>query len=207
MLKFENRPFETVEEMDEEWHVFKVEEVKEGEWGSNTDEVQEEDISDDYQPFKRLTKQLEEEKDPVSVLDLGCGLGPVGVVLKDQWDTQLTMIDVNQRAVDLAKENLKRYGLQADLCCQDGVQEGEYACIVFNPPIRAGKKVIYRLFQEAIEHLSQDGHLWIVMRKQHGAQSAIQYLEDLGCLVRKVKRDKGFWVFVAQKKSTGSYRV
>ncbi len=154
-----------------------------------------------------LETVLEEEKDPASVLDLGCGLGPVGVVLKDQWDTRLTMIDVNQRAVDLAKENLKRYGLQADLRCQDGIQEGEYACIVFNPPIRAGKKVIYRLFQEAIEHLSQEGHLWIVMRKQHGAQSAIQYLEDLGCLVRKVKRDKGFWVFVAQKKSTGSSRA
>ena len=151
-----------------------------------------------------LETLLEKEKDPVTTLDLGCGIGPVGIVLKDQWNTQMTMIDINQRAVDLASANLKRYAVYADLFCQDGIQEGQYACIVFNPPIRAGKKVIYRLFQEAVDHLSREGRLWVVMRKQHGAQSAIQYLESLGCSVKKVNREKGFWIFTAQKKSTES---
>lgn len=63
------------------------------------------------------------------------------------------------------------------------------------------KKVIYRLFDECLEHLENNGRFWLVMRKQHGAQSAIQYLEEKECMVRKVNRDKGFWVFVAQKKS------
>ena len=64
--------------------------------------------------------------------------------------------------------------------------------------------MIYRLFQEAVDHLSREGRLWVVMRKQHGAQSAIQYLESLGCSVKKVNREKGFWIFTAQKKSTES---
>ena len=91
--------------------------------------------------------------------------------------------------------------IQANIYCQDGAHEGQFECILLNPPIRTGKKVIYRLFDECLEHLENNGRFWLVMRKQHGAQSAIQYLGEKECMVRKVNRDKGFWVFVAQKKS------
>lgn len=148
-----------------------------------------------------LKTVLEKEKAPSSVLDLGCGIGPVGIVCQKEWNCNVTMIDINEKAVELAKKNIMENHVQADVFCQDGIQEGEFECILLNPPIRTGKKVIYRLFDECIEHLKSDGRFWLVMRKQHGAQSAIQYLEEKGCDVQKVHRDKGFWVFVAQKKS------
>ncbi len=148
-----------------------------------------------------LETVLKEENRPSSVLDLGCGIGPVGIVCQKEWDARVTMIDINEKAVELAKKNIVENHVQAHVFCQDGVREGQFECILLNPPIRTGKKVIYRLFDECLEHLENDGRFWLVMRKQHGAQSAIQYLEEKECTVRKVNRDKGFWVFVAQKKS------
>lgn len=143
---------------------------------------------------------LRQEESASSVLDLGCGIGPVGIVLKTMWDCQMTMIDINEKAVDLAKKNCEFYGIDAEVLCQDGIREGQFSCILLNPPIRTGKKVIYRLFDECLEHLEPAGRLWIVMRKQHGAASAIKYLESKGAKVQKVDQDKGYWVFFAQKK-------
>lgn len=137
---------------------------------------------------------LDHESNPMSVLDLGCGIGPVGVVLSNFWDTQVTMIDVNERAVQLARQNMDAYSSKACIVCQDGVQDGSYDCIVLNPPIRTGKEVIYRLFDECVEHLSKDGRFWIVIRKQHGAQSAVKHFEQKGLQVERVARDKGYWI-------------
>ena len=137
---------------------------------------------------------LKYEKNPISVLDLGCGIGPVGVVLSTFWDTEMTMIDVNERAVQLARCNMENIHKSATLLCQDGIQTGEYECIVLNPPIRTGKEVIYRLFDECMNHLKKDGRFWIVMRKQHGASSAVKHFEERGYHVERMARDKGYWI-------------
>jgi len=71
--------------------------------------------------------------------------------------------------------------------------------IVLNPPIRTGKRVIYSLFEQSANHLEKNGSLWIVIRKQHGAQSAFDYLQSLGLECKRVVRDKGFWVIQATK--------
>lgn len=146
-----------------------------------------------------LETVLEQEMSPSSVLDLGCGIGPVGIVCKREWDCDVTLIDVNEKAVSLARKNLKQNHLTGTVYCQDGIWEGQFECILLNPPIRTGKKVIYRLFDECVTHLEEQGRFWIVMRKQHGAQSAIRYLEEKGCQVEIRNRDKGFWVFVVKK--------
>ena len=137
---------------------------------------------------------LDQETNPTSILDLGCGIGPVGVVLSHFYDSSITMIDVNERAVQLAQQNMNAYHKTAQIICQDGVQSGVFDCIVLNPPIRTGKEVIYRLFDECTEHLSKDGRFWIVIRKQHGAQSAMKHFEEKGMKVDRVCRDKGYWI-------------
>lgn len=125
------------------------------------------------------------------VLDLGCGIGPVSVVLGTFWHCDLTCVDVNEKAVQLTHRNLEKNGLSGHVCCEDGVRSGLYDCIVLNPPIRAGKQTIYRLFDEAMAHCTN--HLWIVMRKQHGAESAQNYLAKKYS-VSRIKREKGYWV-------------
>ncbi len=144
-----------------------------------------------------LETVLKHENHFDSMLDLGCGIGVVGTVLSDHYTGQITMIDINERAISLAKQNMKNK--EARILCHDGIDQGEYDGIFLNPPIRAGKAVIYSLFDQSIEHLSQGGRLWIVIRKQHGANSAKKYLESKGCLVEKVTQDKGFWILKVTK--------
>ncbi len=146
-----------------------------------------------------LETVLENESNPHRCLDLGCGIGPIGIVLLSNWNTEMTMIDINQRAVDLAKENIRRNQFKATVLCQDGIHEGEFDCILLNPPIRTGKKMIYSLFDQCMEHLNKEGSFWIVMRKQHGAQSAIAYLESKGYTVQRMNRDKGYWILKITK--------
>lgn len=138
-----------------------------------------------------LNTVLDCETSPSTVLDLGCGIGVVGVVLSRFWDSEITMIDINSRACDLARMNMKK---KTKILNQDGIKEGSFDCIVFNPPIRTGKKVMYSLFDQCIEHLKESGRLWIVIRKQHGAQSAMNHFEEMGCQVERVTRDKGYWI-------------
>lgn len=136
-----------------------------------------------------------------SVLDLGCGIGVVGVVLSHFWHCDVEAIDVSQKACALARENFEKYGVKAEVFCQDGIspEQGKYGAILLNPPIRTGKETIYRLFEQAYSHLEEQGNLWIVIRKQHGAESAMKYLKTLSPLVKRVSRDKGFWILCVTK--------
>ena len=133
------------------------------------------------------------------VLDLGCGWGPVGVAVGKKYpDTEIVMSDVNRRAVDLARRNLAANGIKnAAAVCGDGLEAvtGAFDAILLNPPIRAGKAVIYRLFADSAKQLSENGALYIVIRKQQGAESAAKYLSTLFSRVDRVARDKGYWVF------------
>ena len=131
------------------------------------------------------------------VLDLGCGYGPIGILLKKHLPSvSLTMSDVNQRAIELAKGNAKRYDVEATILESDGFEKitGTFDGILLNPPIRSGKKVMYRLFEEAKQHLNPNGVFWIVIRKQHGANSAMEELKTLFDTVEDDKKEKGYWV-------------
>ena len=133
------------------------------------------------------------------VLDLGCGWGPVGITLGKLYpEISVLMSDVNQRAVDLAKTNIKKNGLQnVEAVASDGFDmlEGTFDCIITNPPIRAGKQTIYRLFDDAIKHLNPGGSLFIVIRRQQGAESALKHLRECA---RVIEKKKGFWVIEAK---------
>lgn len=143
-----------------------------------------------------LETVLKESAPEKSVLDLGCGTGAVGVVMGTFWNSDITGIDTNEKAAGLAEFNYRKNGVNGKVLVQDGLGnlDEKFDCILLNPPIRTGKETIYRLFSEAMDHLKESGALWIVIRKQHGAASAVSYLEDQGYQVTRKNRDKGFWV-------------
>lgn len=135
------------------------------------------------------------------VLDLGCGWGPVGVTLARKYpECEIVMTDVNHRAVELSRRNLARNGAKAEVVQGDGFENvtGMFDFILTNPPIRAGKAVIYRLFAEAKEHLADDGALILVIRKQQGAASAQKYLQTLFPTVTLLDRTAGFHILQAE---------
>ena len=132
------------------------------------------------------------------ILDLGCGWGPVGAALGRKYpEAQILMTDLNQRAVELARRNLAANGVKNAECVQgDGYEnvQGRFDAIVLNPPIRTGKSVIYGMFDGARERLTETGALYIVIRKQQGAESAEKYLKTIYKSVERISRDKGYWV-------------
>ena len=133
-----------------------------------------------------------------SVLDMGCGYGVIGVAVGKHWpQTTITMADINQRACDLTRENAKANGVKAQVLESDGyekVRDQHYDLILQNPPIRAGKAVIYQMFADAAHCLNPGGELWLVIRKQQGAPSAMTYLRTLFQNVEAVEKKSGFWV-------------
>ncbi|RLQ91771.1 class I SAM-dependent methyltransferase [Falsibacillus albus] len=138
------------------------------------------------------------------VLDVGCGYGPIGLsIAKTNEDRVVHMVDVNQRALALADENAKANGIgNVQIYESDrllGVQEKEFAAIVTNPPIRAGKKVVHDIFIQSHQHLAVNGELWVVIQKKQGAPSAKAKLEGLFAEVQVVAKDKGYFIIKAKK--------
>lgn len=139
-----------------------------------------------------------------SVLDVGCGYGPIGLTaarLAPQG--HVTMIDINSRAVELARENARLNGitnvtiLESDLFA--AVKDQAFDVVLTNPPIRAGKETVHTIFAEAWNHLRQGGQLWVVIQKKQGAPSAMAKLETLFGQVEEVTKDKGYRIFKATK--------
>ena len=139
------------------------------------------------------------------ILDLGCGWGPIGISVGSVWpETRITMADVNLRALERSRENADRNGVRVTCLESDGFSalEGRrFDAVITNPPIRAGKQVIYRMFAEAFDHLKEGGSLFLVIRKQQGAESCIKYLKTIYPSVEKLDRSAGFWVIEARKQT------
>ena len=134
------------------------------------------------------------------VLDLGCGWGAVGVALgKANPALEIVMTDVNARAAELSRRNARDNGVTATVVQGDGFEAvtGRFDAIVTNPPIRAGKAVIYGLFERARDYLTPGGALYIVIRKQQGAPSALKFLKERYASVEILDREAGFWVLRA----------
>jgi 16S rRNA (guanine1207-N2)-methyltransferase len=135
------------------------------------------------------------------VLDLGCGWGAIGVCVAGAFPkAQVTMADINSRAVELSRGNVKRNNVQARVLQSDGFEGlgGErFSFILLNPPIRAGKQVIYGMFEKSAEHLATGGSLYIVIRKQQGAPSALTFLSTVFKSVQVVEKEAWFWVIRA----------
>lgn len=143
-------------------------------------------------------------REDAQVLDVGCGYGPMGLSAAYLASKgHVTMIDVNERAVQLAKENAKLNGIQNVTILESdlfGSVKGKmFDVILTNPPIRAGKSTVHTIFEEALEHLNTNGTLWIVIQKKQGAPSAKAKLEELFDTVEEVTKDKGYRIFKATK--------
>lgn len=141
-----------------------------------------------------------------NILDVGCGYGPIGIMLKKIYpDRQFEMVDVNPRAVLLAKDNAVKNQVEVNIHesnVYEQVTGNTFTDIITNPPIRAGKAVIYRIFEEAYDHLGDGGSLWVVIRKQQGALSAVKKIDEVfgNCVI--LRREKGYFILKAKKTLT-----
>ncbi len=148
-----------------------------------------------------LLKYLTISNEVKRVLDLGCGYGVIGTYLGKVYQLDIDMVDINKRAIELSKKNIALNDVVANVFQSDGFSNitGTYDLIVTNPPIRAGKKVYYQFFKDALNCLSNNGSLITVINKKHGASSAIKYLETIYQNVEIIGHKKGFKVILSKK--------
>ena len=130
------------------------------------------------------------------VLDLGCGYGPIGCIINKITNSEVLMVDVNKRAVHLANMNIKENKLSnINAIVNDGLNniEEKFNYIVTNPPIRVGKEILYNLIYSCKERLEENGEIYLVIRKQQGANSFIKDMEKTFD-VKTVDKSKGFFI-------------
>jgi len=137
------------------------------------------------------------------LLDVGCGYGVIGISLKKEYPwLKIEMVDVNERAVHLANASIKYNHVESIKAYRSSVYEnveGTFDIIVSNPPIRAGKKVVFEILEKAYNYLNIDGELFIVIQKKQGAPSAKKKMEEVFGNCEVVKRDKGYFVLKSRK--------
>lgn len=137
------------------------------------------------------------------ILDIGCGYGVIGISLaRLNTSAKVTMIDINERAVDLANRNIQLNNANNARALQsDGFTNvvGNFDVIVSNPPIRTGKKVIYPLFEQSINYLNTKGSIYLVIQKKQGAKSAFDKLETIYGNCEVINKDAGYWILKSTK--------
>ncbi len=136
------------------------------------------------------------------VLDMGCGYGVLGIVLNKVTSCKVDMVDVNLRAMHLAELNIKEnHCINVNVFesnCYENISS-KYSSIITNPPIRAGKKIVYDMVMNACNYLEENGHLFLVIRKEQGAKSLIVDLEKL-YNVEVLNKKKGFFILKCTSK-------
>lgn len=131
-----------------------------------------------------------------TVLDLGCGYGPLGLTLAKVQGVEAVLVDINQRALELARQNAVKNGVNA-LIFQSDIYErvtGEFDHIISNPPIRAGKRVVQAIIEQGTTYLKDGGTLTVVIQKKQGAPSAKAKMAAVYGNVEVLRKDKGYYI-------------
>lgn len=150
----------------------------------------------DYGSKLLLETFIKNHHDSGNILDVGCGYGYMGIVIAKELQSNVTMIDINKRALHLAKRNLEQNKVTAKIIESNGYEniQDKYDVIITNPPVRAGKKVLLDILIGAKDHLNENGELWYVLRKDHGAKSMEKILNE-HYQVQTIEKSKGFYIF------------
>mgnify|MGYP000838686360 FL=1 len=151
----------------------------------------------DYGSYVML-KSFEPNNLQYPILDMGSGYGPIGIVVSKLYDKNVVMCEINERAYHLCLKNIQQNqaekveAFHSDL--YEKVENTQFSSIITNPPIRAGKQVIFSIYDGAYSHLVSGGELWVVIQKKQGAPSSKIHLEALFGNCTIVNKDKGYYI-------------
>ena len=129
---------------------------------------------------RSLLENLEIERIKGDVLDFGCGYGPIGIYIAKNTSLIIDMVDINQRSLSLALKNSNLNRVDVNIFESDIYSNisKKYDFIITNPPIRVGKKILYKILLGAYDYLKDNGELWLVIHKDQGAKSLLKDLNE-----------------------------
>ena len=138
---------------------------------------------------------------PATVLDLGCGWGPIACALAvSSPDTDVWATDVNERAVELTQLNADGLGVSVKACAPDDIPEKvRFDAIWSNPPIRVGKVALHQLLAHWLPRLKKDGRAHLVVGKNLGADSLQHWLIEQGWPTERMASENGFRVLEVRR--------
>lgn len=156
----------------------------------------------DYGSKLLLETYLSVEERPLRVLDVGCGYGFIGTVISVVNKSYVDMIDINKRAVHLAKRNTKKLKeFNGNIFESDAYSEvkDKYDVVITNPPIRVGKAKVLEILLGAFDHMNENGTLYFVIRKDQGALSIAKIIKENKCEIETINKEKGYFIYKVRK--------
>lgn len=155
----------------------------------------------DYGSFA-LLKAFKPNDLKEDILDMGAGYGPIGITISNLYNRHVVMCEINERAYNLNLKNIEENKADAEVYQSDlfeMVKGKTFSSIVTNPPIRAGKDIVFKIYEESYNHLVSNGELWVVIQKKQGAPSSKEHIEEIFGNCEIVERDKGYYILKAIK--------
>jgi len=156
---------------------------------------------------KVLVEHMVISKEPSTFLDLGCGYGPIGIILGyESPDSLVYLIDINKRAVWCVKENIRInlnntkkniQVLQGNYFEPLQKKNVKFDAIYMNPPLRQGRKEFLQLFEVIPSYLKPQGSFQFVIKKKMGAQYVLDYINQTypNNSIEIICKRSGYWVF------------
>ncbi|HBG33539.1 MAG: hypothetical protein A2009_03445 [Tenericutes bacterium GWD2_38_27] len=162
-------------------------------------------FSKEYLDFgtKVLIDSIELDTQIKTVIDMGCGYGPIGLfIAKTYPEKQVYLYDINERALALSEKNMEENKIKNVVIEQsflfDAVKVKADA-IITNPPIRAGKDTVFKLYEDAYLNLNPGGIFYAVIQKKQGAPSSFTKLTEVFGNCTVIDKIKGYWILFAKK--------
>jgi 16S rRNA G1207 methylase RsmC len=131
-----------------------------------------------------------------TLLDLGCGYGPIALSLAARAPSaEVVAVDVNRRALALVEENAAANAItNVTVATPDDAVGRTFDAIYSNPPVRIGKAALHDLLSTWLPRLTREGAAYLVVQRHLGADSLHTWLEQEGFGTNRLGSSKGYRV-------------
>ena len=136
------------------------------------------------------------------VLDIGCGIGVLGIAAAKLFGANVVMSDINKRAAMLAEKNIELSNINAEIFqgnLYEKIKDDDFDIILSNPPQTAGKEVCFKLIGQSKDHLKKNGSLQIVARHNKGGKTLSKKMKEVFGNVKVIAKKSGYWVYLSEK--------
>lgn len=158
--------------------------------------------------IKTVLEDLESNnKENLTLADLGAGIGVMGIVLGKLLSAKKTYLyEINKRALLFARENVRLNFLKGARVVEKDIKNEEleesFNICISNPPIRAGKETVFTFYQRAFNSLENNGKFYCVIQKKQGSESSKIKLEEIFSKVEVIEKKGGYHIYKCVKTSS-----